>query len=833
MIFKDNAMKYWNVGLPAIPLHKYTDVHPTKGTLLGKAPLPKAWQLYHDRMPEPIERAEWLRRYPDNNIGLVLGKQSRCVALDIDSYNDAEVEFILSLTPKSPFIRRGKKGMVLMYRFNGEESFQIKNTSGQMIVELLSTGKQVVLPPSIHPDTQEPYTSTANLYDVVDSLPLLPKDIETMLRRGLKERFGVELDISGWTRTVDYVSAGSRDVKMTSVAGIYALSVLRGERTLREAMEMMEAWCANFVEKVAGDNIDSEKAVKNLVKFLIRDVDGPKKRVLPSGWDDGLTLDEKRKLGVDFGEEALSWDFKKLNNYLCEKLPQTALKPEERNEVIDTAIEKIAKSNTLSTLEEDRCIKHIANVMPDITVQMLRKRISELRCDGIIGNSHTEIAMAALKDLNDMIPMYEVAEENDPYPSMRYYNGKFYRWGGSHWESIELSEIEKFVATEYGNLKEGRRNSDHKGIVNIMRNLLGHELVSGNISGVNFANGFVDIYGQIHKHSRKFGCTYTLPYCYEPQKEDLEKIAPKFWKFLKSVWGEEADFKERINCLRQVIGSTMFGFGPSFNRAVLLYGVGGSGKSQLMTIVRKLLPKEVVSVVSPYDFADKFKVTMLCDARLNVCGELKNKGKIPADIFKQITDGEMLQGQYKNGQIFYFSPKATHWFASNYLPNSTDGSEGFNRRWVFLSFNRIVPTSEKVRDLGDIIVAEERAAIAAWAIGCVASLNGKSDFDLPPSHYDLVDKMHAENDSLFFYLTSDKEGCPRRKCGSSVPIRKLYENYQSFCYTMGVAQRVTGQQFVNKLNELGVICGFSINSSEVESITLAAGDGEVIRRIKR
>ena len=84
------------------------------------------------------------------------------------------------------------------------------------------------------------------------------------------DKLKIRLGHSGWSKTIDFVSRGSRDVKMTSVAGVYAQAVLRGEMTLKEAIEIFRAWCSTQTEQVVGDPLDVEKGVKNLVKFLLR-----------------------------------------------------------------------------------------------------------------------------------------------------------------------------------------------------------------------------------------------------------------------------------------------------------------------------------------------------------------------------------------------------------------------------------------------------------------------------------------------------------------------------------------------------------------------------------
>ena len=216
---------------------------------------------------------------------------------------------------------------------------------------------------------------------------------------------------------------------------------------------------------------------------------------------------------------------------------------------------------------------------------------------------------------------------------------------------------------------------------------------------------------------------------------------------------------------------------------------------------------------------------------LNICGELSENEMLPGDSFKQVVDGSLMQGQYKGKPIFNFNPKATHWYCGNYLPKTKDGSEGFNRRWVILQFNRIVPEKEKIRDLGEIIVAEEREAITAWCIGAMAELNSASDYDLPMSHYDLVNQMTADNDSIFFYLTSE-EG-PRSYPEGEIQLQSLYETYRTFCYGTIGARPVGLRKFYAKLSELALIFGFSVGNSKVVGLTMEKGKGVPVSKVRR
>jgi putative DNA primase/helicase len=162
-IFSEHAPLYWSAGLPVIPLLKWNSSK--RGA--GKAPDIPGWEKYCSEMPSVEVQAYWLRTFPDHNIGLPLGRCSGLCAVDIDTDDPDETAVIKSLLPDSPYERIGKKGSVLLYRWNGQKNFKLRLPDGRQPVEFLGDGNQVVVPPSIHPETGRPYTATANLWEIV------------------------------------------------------------------------------------------------------------------------------------------------------------------------------------------------------------------------------------------------------------------------------------------------------------------------------------------------------------------------------------------------------------------------------------------------------------------------------------------------------------------------------------------------------------------------------------------------------------------------------------------------------------------------------------------
>lgn len=792
-LFKNSAPSYWQIGLPVFPLKARSK----------EASLFKNWNQLAKRMPTAEEQQYWINNWPDCNIGLPLGPQSGCVAIDIDTSDENLINIIQKVCGYSPWERVGKKGKVLLYKYSGEPAFKIKDADGKMICECLSIGNQVVMPPSIHPQTQKPYQCNVPLTQVYRELKPLPANFEENLRDALKDA-GVILSHSGWTRTTDYVSHGSRDVKMTAMAGFFAAGVTRGEMSLLEAIDRLRAWKSACVEVIAGDDIDIEKGVQNLIKFLISDVLGPKHKMLPQGWDEGLTPEMKQDWGLNFDVDMTEWDAGQIMSYLDLSIDKDKDDPIKKLGVYEYIFQKIVHSPNLTVTEKDLIINKMVELGDgSLTKSAAKLRIKELTTEDLEGKDHTEIAEAVLTEMKK-------------FGDIKFCWDYFWQWQGSNWERVEKTDILRMIAKDYGHYPAAKKASDHKGIMEIMRSLsYTEELATVKEKGINFANGFLDQEGILREHGPQYGCTYTLPYRYLPELADKH---PKFDQFLQNIWGHCADFEDRKKALQEAMCATYFGMGASFARAILLHGIAGSGKTQLLNIVRYMLPPSVVTYVPPYGFEKDFLVTELSKSVLNICGELDAKKFIPDASFKSVVDGSSMQGAYKYGQYFSFSPKCTHWFASNHLPKSRDTSAGFFRRWLILTFDKPVAIKDKVRDCGEIIAAEEREGIMAWVASCVKELCKKGDYTLPKSHLDVMDMMIGENDSVFFYMKSN-EG-PKKKEGNKLLINQIYEKYSSFCYATSKCKPIGLRSFLARMTELAVFMDFEVEGLEVRGLAV-------------
>lgn len=169
-------IKYREIGLALIPLRPNS-----------KAPLLDGWTQYCDRLPTEEECALWENLYPNHGKGLVCGPASGVLIEDIDS-DEAR---ILNACKPSPVRKRGRKGESRIFRYNGD----IPSCKVAGCIDILSYGRQTVLPPSIHPETNQPYIwltpDTLENFSVSD-LPEFTLDDLSDLRRILEpEKFEI------------------------------------------------------------------------------------------------------------------------------------------------------------------------------------------------------------------------------------------------------------------------------------------------------------------------------------------------------------------------------------------------------------------------------------------------------------------------------------------------------------------------------------------------------------------------------------------------------------------------------------------------------------------
>lgn len=283
----------------------------------------------------------------------------------------------------------------------------------------------------------------------------------------------------------------------------------------------------------------------------------------------------------------------------------------------------------------------------------------------------------------------------------------------------------------------------------------------------------------------------------------------RWMDFLGQVWtrpvsdrADPDDAAQKIQCLAQFIGACLTGTAHIGQRAIMLVGAGGNGKSVLCDAVREIFPHESVCSVPPQDLRTPERVSRLASARLNVVSDIPQRGLTDTGLMKQVISGDVTDARKLYQDSFSFRPTCGHLFSANAIPATNDYSTGFQRRWIILDFPNSFLGSGVRRTTPELleIFRRERPGIVRWALEGVQSLMAFREYVIPESSATAVRRWRMSNDQVACFMEEmlDVEG---ESWGPNT--REIYREYEKWARESGhapMAQRTLSE----RLAQLGV-----------------------------
>jgi len=328
------------------------------------------------------------------------------------------------------------------------------------------------------------------------------------------------------------------------------------------------------------------------------------------------------------------------------------------------------------------------------------------------------------------------------YGTVHYCEGEFWRFTGKQWEIIPHESL-RCTVHEYDGiawgpywkplqLGAGRINSILKELAAMLSKAA---FFDARPTGINCQNGFVsfDEGGpRLLPHTRKHRQRHVIPARWEPGSAAAIPDSSLLALLLRGSFEGDEDAVAKIDLLAEIAGAAALGYGPRHTApkaTVLLGRTAENGKSQVLDLLRGLLPPGAVSSVPPSRFGDDRHIVKLVGKLLNTSDELGTAEAIASDRFKAIITGEPLTGRDVYRPAIDFRPQAQHVFACNQLPAFHGGMDrGVIRRLMPIVFSRTIPPEERIPNIGQRIVAEELGSVLAWAVQGAARLLERGQF---------------------------------------------------------------------------------------------------------
>lgn len=422
---------------------------------------------------------------------------------------------------------------------------------------------------------------------------------------------------------------------------------------------------------------------------------------------------------------------------------------------------------------------------------------------------HVELAERVLADL-----------ETDP---MTFDDGEFWRYepASGLWRKIPVEFVEHTASSYAGAWVRASADkvkpllmshSSCRGAASIARNTLcsrpSRLKFDAAVPGVAFRDRFVTVEnGQIkhHAHNPEHLARAGLPFDYDPLPH------PEMDRFFADLFEGCDDAADRIHLLQEFVGASLLGMAPAYQRCLVLFGTGNNGKSQVLEVCRAAFPEGTVVSLPPQQWDERFRLPLLVGALANFVGELPSREIAGSETFKGIVTGDPQTAERKNRDAFTFTPRAGNLFGSNSLPTAGDITAGFFRRFLILPLTKVFPESGDgvERDIGKRIAAQERQAIAAWAIEGARRLQEQGGYTVPASATALKASWTRDSDSVLLFLDTMTVRVEKRP-GVGLAHRDLYTSYAQWaksCGFMPVNMSTFGKRYANSNREHATIDG--------------------------
>lgn len=508
-------------------------------------------------------------------------------------------------------------------------------------VSLYSDGRQVVLPPSIHPDSGKEYVWKRGIEEAAD-LPLvdfgqMPEAEEASTSSVPKKEKPFTADFK--FEAVDF------DLGLFDLSPKTVKAIVTGEDVEDRSAALLPV-CKALYRAGADQN--------EILSILTQ----PKFYLSGCAYEHAQTKDRAR---------AAYW----LYRYTLAKIIE-----ENSADAVYSQFAKIEQA-------------------PELSGEALAAQTAEME-EGVLAPSETGFYVkgprGALKPAYDAL--LETYKEEHPYRTIADMKTIF-TFNGTHYEETTPIDVKCFAERMMSPKPEESMRTEF--FAKVLANHVDHrtfftETTEGR---VNFKNGVLDLNApdaELKSHSPEYGFRGVLPFDYDP-----EARCPAFYKWLKGVMLGD---RELIAVVQEYMGYIVRGGDYKYHKALWLGGVGRNGKSTFIDLLKALIGAGNFSVLSIKALIqDKFAGAALDGKIANFSEETSPQELADSGPFKNLTGDGDLFAQKKYGDPYSFRNRAKLIMTYNQIPDLKDLSPGMLSRPLIIPFEKIIGEEEQDRGI--------------------------------------------------------------------------------------------------------------------------------------
>jgi len=310
-------------------------------------------------------------------------------------------------------------------------------------------------------------------------------------------------------------------------------------------------------------------------------------------------------------------------------------------------------------------------------------------------------------------------------------------------------------------------------------NYVSQDDLNANEDLINFQNGLLRITesnATLVPHSPDILSTIQIPCSWTGR----ETPTPVFDRYMHTLTNGDKAIEQLLLefigvCISNVKGWRM-------KKALFLVGDGDTGKSQLKSLVERLLGKGNFIGIDLREIESRFGTGAIYNTRLAGSSDMSFLAVIEMKIFKKTIGGDSLFAEFKGQQAFEFTYNGLLWFCMNRLPKfgGDDGKWVYDRIMVVRCPN-VIPKDKQDKKLLDKMYAE-RDGIVYKAIKALQTViaNGYR-FSEPDSVSLAREKYMAENNTVISFFEECMCEWQDGKINKHCTTGRIYKVYQGWC----------------------------------------------------
>ncbi|GIU71455.1 MAG: hypothetical protein KatS3mg003_0934 [Candidatus Nitrosocaldaceae archaeon] len=311
---------------------------------------------------------------------------------------------------------------------------------------------------------------------------------------------------------------------------------------------------------------------------------------------------------------------------------------------------------------------------------------------------------------------------------------------------------------------------------------------------INCKNGMLDLDTlELKEHHPKYFSTIQINANYIEDDKELKVKQSEIIRFLISIVPDGYERSKLLEALALV-------FLQEYQYALMLVGKGANGKSTLLALYETMLGRDNVSHISIHDLEyNRFAPAELDNKIANIFADIKRLELTSTSNLKALISKDPIKVERKFGQPFTLYPKAYLIFSCNELPEVSEQTDAWFRRWIMIEFKQQFYSNARV-DILKQLTKQENLDILFSILARIAHRIKKEGLKHEDNIEELKQRWVNKVGVIEQFISKHYE--ITNNSNDIIKKHELYQRYIDYCNANDIKYKLTDKQFTIRLKSL-------------------------------